>query len=77
MFSLSTTLAEEIPFLPQHPGDHVYIPPFLRPRIRFSLITSRTSRFLPAHLNRQLITILSSLGIHDHVFLEYQEKMLE
>ena len=38
---------------------------------------SRASRFSPAHLNRQLITILSSLGIPDNVFLRYQKKMLE
>jgi RNA-dependent RNA polymerase len=38
---------------------------------------SRASRFLPAHLNRQIITILSSLGIPDDVFLGYQMKMLQ
>ena len=38
---------------------------------------SRASRFLPAHLNRQIITILASLGIPDDVFLGYQRKMLQ
>lgn len=28
------------------------------------------------HLNRQVITLLSGLGIPDHVFLNLQEKML-
>jgi len=41
------------------------------------LTSSRGSRYLPAHLNRQIITILSSLGIPDEVFLDYQMKMLQ
>ncbi|CAH9146428.1 unnamed protein product [Cuscuta epithymum] len=34
------------------------------------------SRYQPCYLNRQIITLLSSLGIHDHVFEKKQRKVV-
>ncbi|UJR19685.1 hypothetical protein I4U23_022819 [Adineta vaga] len=42
-----------------------------------SLDIVRASHNAPAFLNRQIILLLSSLGIHDHVFLLLQRQMLD
>jgi hypothetical protein len=69
--SLGATFTTKVSFLSQYTRNHVT-------RIfQLQLTCSRASRFLPAHLNRQIITILSSLGIPDNVFVRYQKKMLE
>lgn len=34
------------------------------------------SRFLPGYLNRQIITLMSTLGIADEVFHQYQDQMM-
>jgi RNA-dependent RNA polymerase len=34
------------------------------------------ARFLPCYLNRQIISLLSTLGIADHVFENLQERVV-
>lgn len=42
-----------------------------------SLDIVRASHNAPAYLNRQIILLLSTLGIKDHVFLSLQRQMLD
>ena len=36
----------------------------------------KIANFMPCYLNRQIIIILSSLGVHDYAFVDLQDKMI-
>ena len=62
-------------------GGHVKLR--LRPSMKkfdcqhYYLEVCRTTSFIPCYLNRQIITLLSTLGVPDGIFLNKQDLMVE
>jgi RNA-dependent RNA polymerase len=64
---------------PEIPGQEIHIRPsqYKFPAKHHGLEIVRTSQFVTSTLNRQIIVILSALGVKDEVFLSMMQKMID